>query len=143
MSTYTLVSFTSPYVEKLEQKIRLAIHSRNTSTRDGVTANRLGGDKVEMVYEELISEEKGKLIWEIPIGEGLGSGDFLGYLVIDLYEDTGDSHRLQLFEVCAFEPPELIEDRRDNRIHDDRIGEKTEKYYKEEFGIDTIIKAVP
>lgn len=143
MSEYTLVSFTSPYAEEFEQKIEFAIHSRNTSTRDGVTANRLGGDKVDMVYNELISEEKGDLIWEIPIGEGIDSGDFLGYLVIDLYENTGDSHQLQLFKVYAFEPPELVEDRRENRIHSDRTGENTEEYYRDEFDIETIIKAVP
>lgn len=144
MSEYTLVSFTSSVAKELERDIEFAINSRNTTTRNNVTANRLGGDKVEDVIETLIGDKNGELLWEAPIYVDVESGEVLGYLVIDLYEDTGDSHQTRLFEVRAFEEAELLDERvGEDRIYDDRTGEDVEAYYQEEFDLNTIIKVYP
>jgi len=138
------VSFTSPYANELETLISFSIKSRLTTTENNVTANRLGGEKREMVFQNLLSQSEGELVYEAPIEVGLKQDEVVGHLVIDVYEDTGSSHQLQLFKVTAYGGAKLLDEKMgEERIRDDNTGEKVQEYYQKEFDIDTLIKARP
>jgi hypothetical protein len=143
MSSYTLVSFTCDEAEELSQQFTMDINSRNTSTRNGVTAARLANSNmsVEDVIDELIDPDNGTMIYDYPLKIGENEpGELLGYLVVSFYEDTGDHHEAKLFKVFEYEDPKLMDE---VELYDDRTGEKLEEYYEEQFGINTIIKAIP
>lgn len=53
-----------------------------------------------------------------------------GYLFIDKYEDTGDSHETKVYEFKPFERAAVFERK---KFHDDAHGEKVEDYYEQKF----------
>lgn len=140
MSEYTIINFVPEYhtAEEFKRPIEFATDSRFVRTRhnNSVVLARVGGDKRSEMRRKLISDQKGELIYDIPIEVGADTGDFLGYLVITYYEDTGDHCETKAYRVIAFEGAEVLDE---NTIYDDRTGSETEKYYSKRYNLPTAI----
>lgn len=140
MSEYTIINFIPEgrSADEFEWPIESATDSRfvRTRCRNSVVLARLGGDKRSKTKTNLISDAEGELIYDTPIEVGADTGEFLGYLVIGYYEDTGDHHETELYKVNAFEGADKIDEK---EIHSDRTGEKTDEYYSDAHNLLTAI----
>lgn len=140
MSEYTIINFIPEgySANKFEWPIESATNSRFVRTRcnDSVVLARLGGDKRPEMRRELISDEAGDLIYDTPIEVGANTGEFVGYLILNYFEDTGSHHETELYKVIAFDGAVKVDE---EMIHDDRTGEKTDDYYRNTHGLTTSI----
>lgn len=141
MSQYTIVNFmpesgdTQDWIDYFEANSdsRFIRKRRNGKT----ILLRYGGDKRDKIENSMIGEKNGYIIYDAPIHiRSTESETLLGYLVIDYYEDTGDHHESTLYKVIAFERADRL-DR--TRIDDDRLGEKLDEYYDENYRLKTSI----
>lgn len=140
MSEYTIINVVSDEhsLEEFKSTLELKTYSRFVRLRNESVLARFGGDKRDTIKEELIGSESGEIIYETPIElRVLETGEFLAYVIINYFEDTGNHHESELFEVRAFDEAVKIDE---VRIDDDRTGEKVDEYYREQHGLITSIE---
>lgn len=139
MSEYTIVNILSGKypLEDFKSTLDIGTHSRFVRLRNKSVLARWGGDKRNSIKEKMIGSDSGKLIYETPIDLGVSeTGEAIAYIVINYFEDTGNHHESELFRIKAFDKAEKIDE---IRIEEDRRGEKVDKYYKQNYSLETSI----
>lgn len=137
MSEYTILNVIPTSESQLTpEDISSLLHNRTEFQTDTIYMARFGGDERERLKFELLSQEEGELVYELPIQNRIQEETTLANVIISYYEDTGDHFESTLYEVTAFSAAEQVDF---VMIHDD-YGSKIESYYQEEFGISTKIR---
>lgn len=138
MSEYTIINFIPDGYSAEEFKTTISVATRADQARcmnnDSLVYCLIGGDKYETVKNSLRSKKDSKLLYNAPLEVRADTDEFIGYLVIAYYEDTGDHFETELFKVSAFSDVEKIDEK---TMHDDRIGDKIDGYYEEMHNIQT------
>lgn len=140
MSEYTIMNFISEeYSTDIKQELVFMTKSSVCWERQNgnVILLRVGGDKRTEIRENVISEKNGKLIYDAPINLNVETDEFIGYFIIDYYEDTGDHHEAELYSIYAYNKSILIDE---IKIYDDSDSEKISKYFKNKHGINTALQ---
>lgn len=130
MSQYTVVNIIGEKYDNdtLEHYLYCIKGNPLVRVRNGIAIARYGGDVRQEFKEKLMSPETGELVYNLDIAEEGKSC----YVFIDKYEDTGNSHETELYEVLSFEGAKHIDSK---KIDDDLYGEETEKYYNENHNL--------
>lgn len=139
MGVYTIINITGEFESddlKMSNIINGIGGNNFSDMSDGLAVARYGKDRVEEVFETLVDEKNGKLLYDYPISKHMDTGEMLGYLLIDLYEDTGDSHETFLYRVFAFAGAELVDK---ETFIDDYYGDEVERYYRTRHDLDARI----
>lgn len=131
MSKYTYINILSEYVDTIEYQSKLGLNLRESERIQNCLFARIGGWKNN--FDGILSENSW-LVYDVPIhlSSEVEDGDKIATVLIDRFEDTGNSHRTHLYEVRAYDSVHKVTEK---EIIDDRVGEKTESYYKENHDI--------
>lgn len=131
MSKYTYVNIFSEHTETIKRQSKLGVTLRNSERVQNRLFARVGG--WENDTDDILSDENW-LVYDVPIHSSaeIDEGDEVATVLIDKFEDTGNTHTTYLYEVYAYDSVRKVAEK---EIVDDRVGEKTEEYYKENYGL--------
>jgi hypothetical protein len=132
MSQYTYVNIFSEHTKTIKQRCRLGVTLRNSERVQNCLVARVGGWNNNT--DEMLSNNDSWLVYDVPIHSSaeIEQGDKVATVLIDKFEDTSSTHRTYLYEVYAYDSVDKVAEK---KIADDRVGEKTELYYEENYGL--------
>lgn len=125
MSKYTLVNIISNDYDLQDLRSLVDMYNSQISLINNGCFARYGGDIREELKSKFVGDRNGKLIYNLKYAEK-GSE---GYLLLDSFEDTSNSHKTKFYTFKAFEGNSLIDER---EFTSDSDGSKVEEYYKDE-----------
>lgn len=122
----------SEYTDTIKRECRFGYNLRESEGVQNRLFARIGGwnDDIDKMHGN-----DSRLVYDVPIqlSSKVEEGDKIATLLIDKFEDTGDSHKTRLYEVHAYDSARKVTEK---DINDDRDGEKTESYYERNHGLD-------
>lgn len=139
MSEYTILNVIPMEETDLSaEDVHPSVRARTYRTRkdNSLYTARYGGDVRDQTFQELLSEDDGNLVYDLPTKNYIHDSKPLCYVIIAYFEDTGDHYESTLYKLSAYsgvKEVDMVE------IHNDH-GEKIESYYQDEFDLDTEIR---